>query len=175
MDLAEFEARLREPELWSPHVPKGVLVLRLHGGLIGDANVSWLAAQAPGGKTAVLREVQVQRYTLMKMLRAPIPEADLIRDGVVRIKDKRVSGDVVTELIQDATAFSIPIIGRRPTMILDGRSYAVSIYSGGTSAEFKWPESGPPEWRPLHEWARAMRRRLHQMVNPGEQLYEYDS
>ena len=171
INLAELELRVRRPERWAPTLPDSGMALRLRC-KIRDASFAWVAAHAPGGKTAVVREAVVKGAALVKALRAPARMADLLEEDLVRVKDQAVSPQFVTDLLKSAAAFTIPIVGRVPNQVLDGRTYAVSIDSGAASVELTWTESGFPEWRPLAEWAEATRRRLHEMVFPGAPLAE---
>lgn len=171
INLAELELRMGRPERWAPRLPDSGMALRFRC-KIGDASFAWVAAHAPGGKSAVVREAVVKAAAVAKTLRAPAWTADLLRDGLVRVKDQAVSPQVVTDFMMGAATFAIPIVGRVRNDVLDGRTYVVSLDSGGASVELTWMESGFPEWRPLVDWAEAARHRLHEIVFPGAPLVE---
>jgi hypothetical protein len=172
IDLAELNRRSGRPERWAPAVLSSPLTLRVAGGGFGDASYSWAAIQTPGAKEGVVREAMVKREAFLRLMKRPGTVEELMRDGLVRVKDLSISPDVVTQIVTAGAGFLIPVVASLRNMVVDGFRYSLSLSAGDCSVELGWAQQGPEEWHALTAWARSTRRTLHEMVCPGEPLPE---
>jgi hypothetical protein len=168
ISIAELERRARRGEEWSPALESGPLTLRLGLGF-GTESWQWVAAERPGGGASA-RFIALKSQVFMQAMGGPVNEAELVRGGLIRIREQSIAASVVRDLVKSA-AFSITPLPL-PAMIMDGLMKWVSVDHGDTTTTFSWPASGPREWRPLVDWAKAARHKLHALVCPDEPLDE---
>jgi hypothetical protein len=172
LTLPELALRARRPDRWPPRAQGTKSRLCLSGGTDGTFYFAW-AILIGGPDGTVVREAAVSSELAMKLV-AGIEETteSLTRAGWVRIRDVSVDHGEVVAILDEARTLSVPVAGSSGNDGMDGATYSLSWEIEQCGTELHWWAEGPAEWRALTAWARSGRARLHQLVSPGEPLFD---